>query len=49
MNEQVSAIILTAGKSTRLYPLTLTTPKVLLPLAGKPVINWTLGWLQQHE
>ena len=49
MKEQVSAIILAAGKSTRLYPLTLTTPKVLLPLAGKPVINWTLGWLQQHE
>jgi NDP-sugar pyrophosphorylase family protein len=48
MNREISAIILAAGKSTRLYPLTLETPKVLLPVAGRPMIDWTIGWLRQH-
>jgi len=32
-------IILAAGYATRLYPLTLTRPKPLLPVAGKPMIE----------
>jgi glucose-1-phosphate thymidylyltransferase len=35
-------IILAAGYATRLYPLTLTQPKPLLPVAGKPMINYVL-------
>jgi glucose-1-phosphate thymidylyltransferase len=35
-------IILAAGYATRLYPLTLTTAKPLLPVAGKPMINYVL-------
>jgi glucose-1-phosphate thymidylyltransferase len=35
-------IILAAGYATRLYPLTLTQPKPLLPVAGKPMINHVL-------
>jgi len=38
----VQGIILAAGKSTRTQPLTLTRPKPLLPLAGKPIIEHTL-------
>src|SRR5438309_1296128 len=35
-------VILAAGYATRLYPLTLTQPKPLLPVAGKPMINYVL-------
>lgn len=33
----MKAVIMAAGKSTRTYPLTLTRPKPLLPVMGKPV------------
>jgi len=36
----MKAIILVAGYATRLYPLTLDTPKALLPIAGKPIIDY---------
>ena len=35
-------VILAAGYATRLYPLTLTQPKPLLPVAGKPMIEYVL-------
>jgi glucose-1-phosphate thymidylyltransferase len=38
----VKVIILAAGYATRLYPLTLTQPKPLLPVAGKPMIEHVL-------
>src|SRR5881396_2675975 len=38
----MKVIILAAGYATRLYPLTLTTPKPLLPVAGKPIIDHVL-------
>ena len=38
----MKVIILAAGYATRLYPLTLTTPKPLLPVAGKPMVDHVL-------
>ena len=35
-------IILAAGYATRLYPLTLSQPKPLLPVAGKPMLEHVL-------
>ena len=37
----MKSIILAAGYATRLYPLTLTVPKPLLPVKGKPILNYT--------
>ena len=34
-----------AGMGTRLRPHTLTTPKPLLPIRGRPILDWTLGAL----
>lgn len=41
----MDAIILAAGLGTRLRPHTLTTPKPLLPIAGRPILDWALGAL----
>src|SRR5947209_877839 len=38
----MKVIILAAGYATRLYPLTLRQPKPLLPVAGKPMIEYVL-------
>lgn len=43
------AILLAAGYATRLYPLTLTRPKPLLEVAGKPMINHVLDNLAPVE
>jgi bifunctional UDP-N-acetylglucosamine pyrophosphorylase/glucosamine-1-phosphate N-acetyltransferase len=41
----MDAIILAAGVGTRLRPHTLTTPKPLLPIRGRPILDWALGAL----
>ncbi len=38
----VKAIILAAGKGTRLRPLTYGIPKPLLPVKGKPMVDWVI-------
>lgn len=38
----MNILILAAGYATRLYPLTLTKAKPLLPVVGKPMIEWVL-------
>ena len=36
----MKAILLAAGYATRLYPLTRDFPKPLLPVGGKPILEW---------
>lgn len=44
----MQCVILAGGKGTRMYPLTKTSPKALLPVAGKPFIEHQLGWFAAH-
>jgi glucose-1-phosphate thymidylyltransferase len=43
----MKALILGAGYGVRLYPLTKNTPKPLLVIAGKPVIEWSLQKIEK--
>jgi mannose-1-phosphate guanylyltransferase len=44
----VRAVVLVGGFGTRLRPLTLTTPKQMLPVADRPMLEWVLGHLAHH-
>lgn len=43
----MKAIILAGGYGKRLWPITLNRPKSLLPVAGKPIIEYILDKLHQ--
>lgn len=45
----MEAIVLAAGYATRLYPLTENTPKPLLNVAGKPIIEHIIRKLEQID
>ncbi|MFP4051333.1 MAG: bifunctional sugar-1-phosphate nucleotidylyltransferase/acetyltransferase [Thermoplasmata archaeon] len=44
----MKAFILAAGKGTRMMPLTSKTPKPLLPVAGKPILQHTIDILEER-
>ena len=46
MSRPLRALLLAAGLGTRLRPITLQTPKCLVPVAGEPLLG---RWLQQLE
>ncbi|UCC94293.1 MAG: nucleotidyltransferase family protein [Candidatus Omnitrophota bacterium] len=43
----MNIVILAAGYGTRLYPLTLNTPKPLLAINGKPIINFLIEKIER--
>jgi len=48
MTEIKSAFILAGGKGERLRPLTIDTPKPLLPVKGKPILEWAIERLADY-
>ena len=44
----MQAVVLVGGEGTRLRPLTLTTPKQMLPVGGQPMIERVLTNLARH-
>ena len=49
MAEIENAIIMAAGLGTRMRPLTYKTPKPLIKVAGKPMIESVIEGLQQND
>jgi glucose-1-phosphate thymidylyltransferase len=45
----VKAIVLAAGYATRLYPLTLTVAKPLLPVGGRPMVDHILDRIAEVD
>jgi glucose-1-phosphate thymidylyltransferase len=45
----VKAVILAAGYATRLRPLTDSIPKMLLPLAGRPMLDYLLDRIRDMD
>lgn len=45
----MKALILAAGYATRMYPLTLNKAKPLLPVGGKPIINYVVEQIERVD
>ncbi len=45
----MKAIVLAGGYATRLRPISYVIPKLLFPVAGKPMIYWTLDLLKRFQ
>lgn len=45
----MQAVIIAGGKGTRLRALTATIPKLLLPLAKKPLIDYQIDYLKKND
>jgi NDP-sugar pyrophosphorylase family protein len=41
-------MILAAGEGSRLRPLTVTRPKPMLPIAGRPILQHIVDWLRHY-
>ncbi len=44
----MQCVILAGGLATRLRPVTETTPKLLVPIAGRPFADYQLQWLRRQ-
>ncbi|WP_019178590.1 sugar phosphate nucleotidyltransferase [Methanomassiliicoccus luminyensis] len=49
MNDRIQAVILAGGEGTRLRPLTNTRPKPLLPILGRPCVEYVIRSLADAD
>ena len=42
-------LLLCGGKGTRLFPLTEKLPKPLIPIKGKPIIDYIINYFVNHD
>jgi NDP-sugar pyrophosphorylase family protein len=45
----MQCVVLAGGLGRRMRPATDTVPKCLLPVAGRPFVDWQLAWLVAEE
>ena len=45
----MQAVILAGGLGTRFRPLTLKTPKPMIPVMGKPYLEYQLQYLKSYN
>src|SRR6266705_2514336 len=45
----MKAAILAGGKGTRVRPITETIPKPMIPIVNKPVMEFLIDLLKQHD
>ena len=45
----MQCVILAGGRGTRLWPLTRTIPKALVPINGRPFADYQLAWLARQS
>lgn len=48
-NEVKTAVILAGGEGLRLRPLTVDIPKAMVPVAGKPLLQWIIEGLKRNK
>ena len=48
MVEIKTAVIIAGGKGTRLEEKTENFPKPLIPILGKPLLEWVIEWLVKN-
>jgi len=44
----MKAVILVGGEGTRLHPLTLNTPKAMVPILNRPFLEYLILYLKKH-
>jgi mannose-1-phosphate guanylyltransferase len=44
----IDTVILAGGKGTRIRSVVSDRPKILAPVAGRPVLEWMLDWLKRY-
>ena len=44
-----TAVVLAGGEGLRLRPMTSDRPKVMIEVAGKPILEWVISWLKKNN